>query len=133
MRTNVQVGLAGLLAGIYLIPATNLYKKTMSKRHFLKPVEGLSKSLNTSRPIRFVKPVGRKLGNFGSRLKETGTRVKMINSKIVSHVEKGEADLRKAFILFSILVLAFFMLDISVTSVVLGQTITAVINLIPVL
>jgi hypothetical protein len=48
-----------------------------------------------------------------------------------STAQKGVASLRIMFLIFVILVFGFFFLDISLTSVVLGQTITAVINLIP--
>jgi hypothetical protein len=48
-----------------------------------------------------------------------------------SSAQKGVASLRIMFLIFVILVFGFFFLDISLTSVVLGQTITAVINLIP--
>lgn len=44
---------------------------------------------------------------------------------------KGESNLRNMFVAFSVLLFAFFVLDISLTSVSVGQTLTSIINLIP--
>jgi len=49
----------------------------------------------------------------------------------IKMAKKGEADLKNFFLGFTFVLFASFLMDIALTSVVVGQSITYVINLIP--
>lgn len=58
----------------------------------------------------------------------SGRQVKRMENKVDL---KGELALRNMFVAFSIMLFGFFLLDVSLTTVSVGQTITSIINLIP--